>query len=57
MIGDFLVDKASELEMMVSVAVILSIYFKILQIICKAHLEESHSAGTFEQNNAKSDDL
>ena len=29
----------------------------ILQIICKAHLEKSHSAGTFEQNNANFDDL
>jgi hypothetical protein len=29
----------------------------ILQIICKAHLKKSHSAGTFEQNNADLDDL
>jgi hypothetical protein len=29
----------------------------ILQIICKAHLVKSHSAGTFEQNNVKFADL
>jgi hypothetical protein len=27
----------------------------ILQIICKAHPEKCHSAGTFEQNNANLD--
>jgi hypothetical protein len=29
----------------------------ILQIICKADLEKSHSAGTFEQNNANFNNL